>query len=225
MFRIPGLNILFLLLLTHGLWAQTPYNFHNLSLDKGLSDPRIIDIVQDKYGFMWFATPNGLNRFDGYSIKTFFADSAQKELPANNILSLYSDNKGQLWIGTTGGLVLFDFSKERFIQIDTAEGGAAAEVSRMAVYDFAEDANGNIYVGGQNGLFRLLAKEKKWESLGRRYNVDSRLKRVRKLKFLNKDLLFATTNGNLPFFEIDITRNKVDSIYMEIGRASCRERV
>jgi ligand-binding sensor domain-containing protein len=164
MFRIQGLTIFFLLVLTHGLWAQAPYNFYNLSLDKGLSDPRVNDIVQDKYGFMWFATPNGLNRFDGYSIKTFFADASQKELPANNILSLYSDSKGQLWIGTAAGPVLFDFRKQQFIHIDTSGGGAAAEVSRMAVYDFTEDANGNTYVGGQNGLFRLLAKENKWES-------------------------------------------------------------
>jgi ligand-binding sensor domain-containing protein len=213
MFRIQGLTIFFLLVLTHGLWAQAPYNFYNLSLDKGLSDPRVNDIVQDKYGFMWFATPNGLNRFDGYSIKTFFADASQKELPANNILSLYSDSKGQLWIGTAAGPVLFDFRKQQFIHIDTSGGGAAAEVSRMAVYDFTEDANGNTYVGGQNGLFRLLAKENKWESIGERYNVSNRLKQVRRLKFLNNDLLFATTNGNLPFFEIDITRNKVDSIY------------
>ncbi|HZH97126.1 MAG TPA: two-component regulator propeller domain-containing protein [Flavisolibacter sp.] len=66
----PLLTVVFFLFTFSGM-AQAPYNFYHLSLDKGLSDARVTDIVQDKYGFMWFGTPNGLNRYDGYSIKTF----------------------------------------------------------------------------------------------------------------------------------------------------------
>src|SRR4028119_910857 len=89
--------------------AQAPYNFYHLSLDKGLSDARVTDIVQDKYGFMWFGTPNGLNRYDGYSIKSFYAGQ-NGGLPSNTIISLYASRKGELWIGTATGVVRYDFA-------------------------------------------------------------------------------------------------------------------
>jgi ligand-binding sensor domain-containing protein len=213
MSRIKRFHIVLLLLLAYSVThAQPSYNFYNLFLDKGLSDPRVNAIIQDRYGFMWFGTPNGLNRFDGYSIKTFFADAEQKGLPSNNILSLHSNSKGELWIGTSAGLVRYNFGAAEFVHIDTTGSDAAAAVNRTAIFDFEEDHAGNIYAGGNSGLFRFRPATGKWENLGRKYDIDTRLQQIRKLKFFNKDLLYVTTNGNLPFFEIDITRDKVDSI-------------
>ncbi|MBC7901903.1 MAG: histidine kinase [Gemmatimonadaceae bacterium] len=212
--RLISLFILFIFIIRpdHGM-AQATYNFYNISLDKGLSDPRVNAIVQDRYGFMWFATQNGLNRYDGYNVKSFFSSESASSLPSNNILSLFSDKKGRLWIGTTNGLVQYDFVHESFEKVDSSSGGAAAAVARAAVFDFEEDVNGNLYAGGNAGLFRLSASKGGWENLGQTYLVENRLKNIRRLKFFNRDLLYVTTNGNLPFFELNIGTNKVDSIY------------
>ena len=53
------------------------------------------DATQDKEGFMWFATENGLSRFDGKNFKTF---TTKDGLPDNEILKLFLDSKGRLWI-------------------------------------------------------------------------------------------------------------------------------
>lgn len=178
--------------------AQAPFNFHHIFLDKGLSDARVNDIVQDKYGFMWFATPNGLNRYDGYRITTFYA--GKSGLPTNHILSLYATRKGELWIGTAKGPVRFDFIQEKFVQHDT---------SVAAVYTFEEDSSGRIYAGAANGLFRY---NNKWENLGASFGLQHRMRAIRALRFLNSRLLYVANNENLPFYEIDIAANRVDSI-------------
>jgi ligand-binding sensor domain-containing protein len=192
--------------------AQAPYNFYNLSLEKGLSDARVNDIVQDKYGFMWFATANGLNRYDGYSIKTFYENNKETGLPSNNVLALHTTAKGELWIGTQTGCVRYDFIGDRFYHFDTTQKDAAIPC-KMSVAAFEEDEQGNIYIGGTAGLFKFQASSGKWENLSRHFKNEMRLRYVRKLKFFKPGLLYAATSNNMPFFEIDLNGNKIDSIY------------
>jgi hypothetical protein len=63
--------------------------FLSLFLDKGLSDAVWPPSYRTSTAFMWFGTPNGLNRYDAYSIKTFYAGQ-HGGLPSNNIISLYA---------------------------------------------------------------------------------------------------------------------------------------
>lgn len=193
--------------------AQAPstYNFYQLFLDKGLSDARVADIVQDKYGFMWFATPNGLNRYDGYSIRKFFAGKGVHDLPSNNVITLYSSKAGELWIGTGAGLVQYDFVREQFLHIDTVQKEAAI-VAHAQVNDITEDNAGNIYAGCAPGLFRFHTQQRKWENISELVGQGERMRYIRRLKFLNNESLYAITTGNLPFFAINIHSNKVDSI-------------
>jgi len=199
------------------LQAQPSYNFYKLFLDKGLSDTRVNAIVQDKYGFMWFGTGNGLNRFDGYSFTNYFSDE-KKGLPSNIILSLFSNSKGELWIGTTSGVVRFDFAANKFIHFDTSQKEAKV-IDKTGIFDFEEDINGNMYVGGAAGLFRFTPRQNQWENLSQQYKVETRLQSIRKLKFFNNDLLFVTTNNSLPFFKINIASNLLDSIYYKTASA------
>ncbi len=79
--------------------------FDNLGPSAGLSNPYITDIFQDKTGYMWFATKDGLNRYDGYHFEVYrniFRDSSS--LSANLVTSIAEDAYGNLWIGTHHGL-------------------------------------------------------------------------------------------------------------------------
>jgi ligand-binding sensor domain-containing protein len=214
--RITRLFYILLLLGAGGLTgrAQAPsaYNFYQLFLDKGLSDARVSAIVQDKSGFMWFATPNGLNRYDGYSIKKFYSGKGAYDLPSNNIIALYSSKAGELWIGTGAGVVQYDFVRERFLHVDTTQKEGAI-VAHSQVNAFAEDEAGNIYAGCVPGLFRFNHQQKKWENITQLVGQEERMRNIRRLKFLNNERLYAITTGNLPFFEINIRTNKVDSIH------------
>ncbi|MFZ0547750.1 MAG: two-component regulator propeller domain-containing protein [Candidatus Promineifilaceae bacterium] len=84
--------------------------FDHISLEEGLSQSVVLDILQDKQGFMWFATQDGLNRYDGYSFKVFEQLSDDPtSLSGDFINALAVDENGRLWIATNGaGLNMYD---------------------------------------------------------------------------------------------------------------------
>ncbi|HEV8505703.1 MAG TPA: two-component regulator propeller domain-containing protein, partial [Chitinophagaceae bacterium] len=71
------------------------YSFIRYDTRDGLAGSVVYDAIQDKEGFMWFATENGLSRFDGKNFKTF---TTKDGLPDNEILKLFVDSKGRVWI-------------------------------------------------------------------------------------------------------------------------------
>ena len=100
--------------LAPGSMAQDLY-FKNYQVNDGLSGNTITSILQDSKGFMWFGTRNGLNRFDGYSFRTFRNIPTDSfSIGSNSILSLCEDDNEQLWIGTYKGAYIYNPARERF---------------------------------------------------------------------------------------------------------------
>lgn len=86
-------------------------------------------MMQDKLGFMWFGTRDGLNRFDGLSYKIFRNNPMDSTSIGNNaILSLAEDTNQQIWVGTEKGLYVFDEMTEEFSPIKTAGSSAIQSV-------------------------------------------------------------------------------------------------
>ena len=74
-------------------------------------------MCQDRYGYMWIATENGLNKFDGYRFTTYYHNSGDTtSLGSNIVTSLYQDSKGQLWVGTRTGLCRYDYDTDKFVK-------------------------------------------------------------------------------------------------------------
>ncbi len=87
----------------------------HLTSDDGLSQNRIYSILQDRRGFMWFATEDGLDRYDGNAFVVYKNNPDDPNtLSANLIQNLIEDGHGYLWIGTWGGLNKLDPTTERF---------------------------------------------------------------------------------------------------------------
>ncbi|MEO6819943.1 MAG: two-component regulator propeller domain-containing protein [Ginsengibacter sp.] len=202
--------ILFFGFLPVTVQSQSTYNFSHIFLDKGLSDPRVINIAQDKYGYMWFGTPNGLNRFDGYSIKTFYAKSGTNNLPSSNILCLFSTKNGDLWVATGKGLVKYDFAKESFFPPSDSS-VLGKEMAKIKVNDLAEDRAGNLYFACEKGIIKFIKSTNKWEDLNSPVSGNN-LKKVKKLQFFSEDILMASTYDNNPFYIHDLNTHKTDSI-------------
>ena len=115
-------NLCLCLLVLHGfvtaLSAQNnDLKFSHLTTDNGLSQNSVHSILKDKYGFMWFGTWEGVNRFDGYSFKVFRANEDDSTALSNNrINAIVSDSAQNIWVSTGDPKYLFrfNFEKENF---------------------------------------------------------------------------------------------------------------
>lgn len=73
-------------------------------MEEGLSQLSVLKIHQDKSGFMWFATRNGLNRYDGNSFVVYkHSNGDSLSLSSNHVTALAEDDRGNLWVGTMNG--------------------------------------------------------------------------------------------------------------------------
>ncbi|MBK9013543.1 MAG: response regulator [Saprospiraceae bacterium] len=128
-----------------------------LTIEQGLSQGMVFDILQTRDGFLWIATKDGLNRYDGYNFKVFSNDAFNPfSLAENTVNFLFEDSRGWLWVGTESkGLDLFDPRMERFhhFPMDYKETIAGIGVS---VDKILEAADGTIWALKQGvGLVRV----------------------------------------------------------------------
>jgi len=108
-------NILLILLLALPMAAAGIYLFKTLDARNGLISSQINCILKDQRGYMWFGTPAGLYRFDGYTFKNFQSNSQDgSSLPDSYIISIQEMLDGNLWIETTAGFCIYHPQTESF---------------------------------------------------------------------------------------------------------------
>lgn len=133
--------------------ADEHYYFKNLSVQNGLSQNTVNTILQDKQGFMWFGTKDGLNRYDGLSFRKFkHDDRSQRSIGNNFITALYEDEKGNIWVGTDVGLYIY-YPERDFFEHFT---GLSAENTKIehTVTAISGDNQGCVWVAVESqGLF------------------------------------------------------------------------
>ncbi|MFO7781065.1 MAG: two-component regulator propeller domain-containing protein [Spirochaetia bacterium] len=129
--------------------------FDHLGRRDGLSNSSISAIVQDRYGFLWFGTQAGLNRYDGRSVEVFEHIPFEKNsLPHNLVQTLYEDpQEPVLWVGTYQGLSRFDMRTREFTNYGAQQG--ASSLSNAVVTSVIRDRDGVVWVGTLGGLNRL----------------------------------------------------------------------
>ncbi|MBN1415147.1 MAG: PAS domain-containing protein [Bacteroidales bacterium] len=115
MVMLKNIIIPFLFVIPVSIVGQS-YKVENISPEHGLSNSWVSAILQDRYGFMWFGTWNGLNRYDGYKFVVFKPDLHDTlSISSNVIRALCEDNAGVLWVGTENGLNMFQPTTEKFL--------------------------------------------------------------------------------------------------------------
>ncbi len=130
-------------------------NFDFYSQENGLSNNQIHCIRQDKKGWMWFGTSQGICRFDGYKFTVFKNDPEDStSLKGNLVRTIFEDKKGQLWIGTeNGGLNKFNREKENFQHLFYS--GDHPLLTDATVTSINEDSTGNLWIGTSTHLYRI----------------------------------------------------------------------
>jgi len=117
------------------------------------------DIIQDKKGFIWVTSRNGLNRFDGNSFKIFRSKQGDStSLGSNSIFSLYEDSDENLWVGTHKGIFIYNPRKEKF----TAFKGIPTGEVRCIL----SDRNDNIWCISDNRLYKYNRRTRQVKDFG-----------------------------------------------------------
>lgn len=107
---------IFLILLSIRVFPQVNIDLQNINIQEGLSQSVVNDILIDSKGFSWIGTQNGLNRFDGYTFKSFYNNPEDKySISSDYITSIAEDAYDNLWVGTRTGLNKYESRKQRFI--------------------------------------------------------------------------------------------------------------
>jgi len=130
----------------HPALRAQEYYFKHYHVENGLSNNSVNCSMQDKKGFLWFGTINGLNRFDGYRFRIFRHDHDDStSIGSNFIRCMYEDKKGFLWIGTNKGIYIFNTHSEKFKPFPVS---GLEEVS-----DIREDQTGGVWLISNSNLF------------------------------------------------------------------------
>ncbi|HZE85949.1 MAG TPA: two-component regulator propeller domain-containing protein, partial [Puia sp.] len=153
------------------LWASAQavvgqqFQFSFYTEKDGLSNKTVSSLLTDQQGFLWVATPFGLNRFDGNEFEQFFNDPADSgSIADNNIQKLFLDAKKRLWIGTNAGLSLYHPETNRFSNY--LPDSAILPQHGISFGALCEDSSGDIWVGTKNELLIFHPANHRFSSSG-----------------------------------------------------------
>lgn len=132
--------------------------FERISLEQGLSQSVVTCILQDRKGFLWFGTMDGLNQYDGYGF-TIYKHDAQNanSLSDNSITAIYEDRLGMLWIGTRDGLNCFERRTGRFTRYvhDSAQPWSLSHNWISAISADTVQGTNRLWIGTLGGGLEL----------------------------------------------------------------------
>ena len=131
--------------------SLTDLRFTHLTTADGLSQGYVVDILQDRLGFMWFATRDGLNRYDGYSFVVYKHDpNDPATLNSNFLQDLMEDDHGYLWVATNTGVNRFDPRTERCTRY-LHDPNNPATLGAASVKSIVQDSRGYVWFGTEDG--------------------------------------------------------------------------
>lgn len=145
-----------LLLLASTAAAQAPgegLRFHQYTQEDGLTQNTVMSVAQDRLGFIWLGTEDGLHRFDGHEMVVLQATPGDESgLLSDYIQHLLVDHEGNLWVATSGGGVSrYLVSQDKFTHFRHSPDDAST-LSSNYPYRLAENADGRIWVIGEHGV-------------------------------------------------------------------------
>jgi ligand-binding sensor domain-containing protein/signal transduction histidine kinase/DNA-binding response OmpR family regulator len=138
--------LLFVILLAARPGKSQELNFRKLTSDNGLSHNTVYNILQDSKGFLWFATREGLNRYDSYHIKNYYINGSHNGSTANRISCLLNLEQ-KIYIGTDDGLYIYDAATDQIAPC----AGFNKHVPILSVTNIGR----TLYIGTGNGLYKL----------------------------------------------------------------------
>ncbi|MEM6339501.1 MAG: two-component regulator propeller domain-containing protein, partial [Pseudomonadota bacterium] len=130
-----------------GTFVSDAQNFVRFSNKEGFNQNTINTIAQDRYGYLWFGTPNGLIKYDGYEFNTYTSQNkSDRNITSNYINHLFNDSNGVLWIGTHTGVNIYIPWLEKFYTVPLPV--------KLDISHIRSDNDNNIWFSGENKLYQ-----------------------------------------------------------------------
>ena len=128
--------------------------FKHFTTTQGLSQGSVIDIYQDKTGYIWFGTRDGLNKFDGSKFVTFRHNSENTKSLSNSwVTYIFQDSRKNIWIGTKKGLNKYNPKHENFVSYENWTDKES--LTKDEIWAITEDENANLYISTSAGLAQI----------------------------------------------------------------------
>jgi ligand-binding sensor domain-containing protein/two-component sensor histidine kinase len=195
--------------------AEPEYIFTNIGVEHGLSQSTIFSIVQDQKGFLWFATNNGLNRYDGYSFKVYsFSPFDSSSISDNGITTLFKDRDGDIWIGTKEGVLnKYDYQTDSFqhffFNSDMIKNKLDEKLYSESLIAFSrnnsntistidEDSKGNLWIGTWGeGIIKFDKSDGSWQRVYASNTQKNELSsnRITKILIDSEEVIWVGTFG------------------------------
>ena len=137
--------------------SQANYMFKHYGVETGLSQSTVFTVIQDRTGFIWLGTKEGLNRFDGTSFKIYRAHNDEHSLRSNIVTSLFEDVKGNIWVGTDIGVWIYNPMTDAFSHFNVKTAGGTRVTNSVS---YITGNKQYIYIAAnEQGVFRYNLKE------------------------------------------------------------------
>ncbi|WP_258227954.1 two-component regulator propeller domain-containing protein [Aestuariibaculum sp. M13] len=208
------------------LYAQD-YSFKHLQVEDGLSHNSVICMLQDKRGFLWFGTKDGLNRYDGYNFKIYQHNPNDVTSIGSNFIRCLIESGDILWVGTDTGLFKYDERMESFSLIEATKGIPILDIEcnnrgelwfiaggslfkmnlqndSLEKYDqfysnfLASNLNDEIFITSQDELYKYEPDNNSFQKQALDFNIQDNI-RITALKTLNTDKVYIGTKNNGAF--------------------------
>ena len=154
------LLILSLLVIISNLYSQEEFiKFEQFNLNDGLESNAILDIVQDKLGYLWLASADGLLRYDGYNFKLYKNEGDTNTLSNNTVTNVAIDSSGNIWIGSNSGIDIYDPVTNNFTRFELNKKDSSS-LSEKRILDILCDWDGNMWIATYNGVKKYDSKTK-----------------------------------------------------------------
>ena len=154
------LFIFYLLYFPTNTDAQQLFSFRHLDINDGLSQNNVFCMLQDREGFVWIGTEDGLNRYDGYEFKHYKRNHRKDGGISNNFINAIIEvGDRHLWVATADGLNVYDKKADVFECINTTS-STAEPYTRNFIHALFSDDDGNVWISTKEGLKRYDLQEK-----------------------------------------------------------------
>lgn len=159
------LPLLLLLLLAPSAFTAEPLIVRQLNVEDGLSQSTVHDVFQDSYGFIWVATENGINRYDGHEFTRFSIDEnapmAETEIAQAQVTGIAEDVFKKIWFATFAGIFIYDPIEDTFDYISPTNNPDSGLTSPFTA-KVIRHTNGTMWVATYDGLHSYSYEDKKF---------------------------------------------------------------